>query len=70
LGKAIHATADFNIDIVIVDEGGKSVFCHDGQWNDGYRNTHVFVVIHWGIQVEVLEITSHKASIGSRDDAV
>jgi hypothetical protein len=40
----------------------------DGDYGD--RDAHVFLFIHWRIQVEILEIACHEAGVRSGDDAV
>jgi hypothetical protein len=70
LRKAVHAAANLNVDIVMVDERGKGIFSHDGLWDDGNGDPHVFILIHGSVQVKILEIASHEAGIRSGDDAV
>jgi len=70
LGKTIHAAANLNAHVSVVDFVMKLVVIHDLVWNVFDRDAHVFVSGHWGAQVEVLEITGHEFSIGRGQDTV
>ena len=70
LGEAVHALADFNEDVAIVLEGMELVEIHDGIGDDASGNAHVFKVLHRCVEVKVLEVPGHEASIGGGDDTV
>ena len=70
LGEAVHALADFNEDVAIVLEGVELVEIHDGIGDDASGNAHVFKALHRCVEVKVLEIPGHEASIGGGDDTV
>jgi hypothetical protein len=70
LGKAVHPLADLNVDVVMMDERCKLVLGHDGVGDDGNRDAHVLILLHGHVEIEVLEVDSHKVSIRCGDHAI
>ena len=70
LGKAVHAFADLNHDLVVVDEVGEFVLFHDVGGDVLHWDPHVLVLFHGRAEVEVFDVDGHVAGAGSRDDAV
>jgi len=70
LWESIHTPQDFNIDMVIVDEGMQLVVVHDGRGEDSHGDAHVCIVcrLHGGTKVEIFEVTHHAAGAGHRDN--
>ena len=54
LGEPIHAFADFDVDMLVVDEQGEIILLHDGDGDDGDWYLHVFVFIHGSVEVKCL----------------
>ena len=61
LGKALHALGDFDVYMVLVDEGPKVVVVHDGLGDVADVYIHVFCPRHGCVEVEVLDITREGA---------
>ena len=70
LWKAVHPFADLNVDVVIMDERCKIVLGHDRVGDDVDGDAHVFVLFHGRVEIKILEVDSHEASIGCGDDAI
>jgi hypothetical protein len=70
LWKAVHAAADLNTYIIVVNERREVVLGNDGRWEHVQGNMHVFVVFHGGPKVEVLEIARHEFGVRGRANTV
>lgn len=70
LWEAVHALVDFNVDVAIVDKGGKVVLFEDGRRDEGNRDHHVLCPSQVGIQVKVLDIHCHEEGIWGGDHTV
>jgi len=72
LREAIHPTANFNIDMTIVDNGVEIVVLHDVRRKDCNWDAHVGIVggLHGGAQVEIFEVTHHVFGTGGGHNAV
>ena len=53
-----------------VDERCQFVFFHDGVWDDGDGDAHVFVLLHGSVKIKVLQIGSHELGIGGGDHTI
>jgi len=47
LWQAIHASANFNVNMAMVDKGMEGIVGHDIQWNYGDRDAHVCIIGWW-----------------------
>jgi hypothetical protein len=63
LGKTVHSFADFNEDVSIVDEGLELVLFHDAGGNYFDWDSHVLVVLHGSVQVEVFDVDRHELCV-------
>ena len=70
LGKAVHPFADLDVDVVMMDERCKLVFCHDRVGDDGDGDAHVLVLLHGRVEIEILEVGSRETGIGCGDHAI
>ena len=70
LGEPIHAFADFNVDVLVVDERGEIILLHDGDGDDGDWYLHVFVFIHGSVEVKVFDVAGHEFCVGCGKDTV
>jgi len=72
LGKAVHAFADFHIDVAFVDKVVELVMVHDLRGDGRHRDAHVSVVgrLHGGAKVKILEVAHHAAGVGDGEDTV
>ena len=70
LGKAIHAFADFNVDVVLVNLLLQLIMVNDVWWEQGDRHVHVFVAVEWSLQKHVLYVGASKACTRCADGAV
>jgi hypothetical protein len=66
----MHAFAAFNENVAVVDEGSELVLFHDAVRDDFDRDSHVLVLVHGSVQVEVLDVDGHEFGVGSGLDAV
>lgn len=53
-----------------MDEGVEIVVFHDGGRDVFDRDVHVFIAVHWHVEVEILDVDGHKMHIGGREDTV
>ena len=53
LFEAIHAFADFHVDISVTYEGVQIIFVHDFLWDVLDWDLHVLEVVHGVVQVKV-----------------
>jgi hypothetical protein len=70
LWEAVHSFADLDIDVPMVDERRKLVVLHDGVGDDVQGDAHVLVLLHRSVEVEVLQVAGHEASVWCGDGAV
>lgn len=70
LGETVHAFADFNEDMSIVDKAGQLVLFHDASRNGPDGDAHVFVMVHWSVEIEVGDIDAAVGGIISGEGAV
>ena len=71
LREAVHATADFDINVPIVDEAAEIVEVEDVGRDCSDGNAHVFVAVFQGrVQVEIFKINAHELGTGGGDDTV
>ena len=70
VGKTVHAFADFDINVAVVDERVKVVLLHDDFGNLLDGDAHVLVSGHGRTEVKVFEIDGHEFGVGGRYDAV
>ena len=60
LGEPIHAFADFDINVLVVDKRGEIMLLHDGVGDDSNQYPHLFVFIHGSVEVKVFDVASHE----------
>jgi hypothetical protein len=67
LGKAIHAFGNLDVDVVVVDQLHEVVFVNDLLGNETDVNPHVFCLFHGSVEVEILDIETHRfgATVGT-----
>lgn len=70
LGKTIHALADFDIYVAVVDERAEVVLVEDGFGDEGNGNHHVLIPVHGGIEVKIFDVHGHELGIGRGEDTV
>ncbi len=61
LWQAIHASANLNVHMAVVDKGMEGIVSHDIQRNYGDGDAHVRIIGWWhgGTQVKIFEVTHH-----------
>jgi hypothetical protein len=68
---AIHALADFDIDVVMVDEFGELIFIDDCLlWDQLYVDAQINRSFKWSVEVEVFYICCHEPSSGFENNTV
>jgi hypothetical protein len=70
LREAIHAFVDADVDETVVDLGHQVVFFDDFGGNEIDGNTHVFGILHGGVEVEILDVGEAHAGVFIGDDGV
>lgn len=70
LWETVHPTADFDADTTVADKGRKLVIVKDIGGDVFNVNPHVFVVLHWGAEVEVFNVDRHEFGVFGGEDAV
>jgi len=70
LGEAIHAAADFNVDVIIVDKGRQVVVIKNGLGDIADVDPHVLIMRHGRVEIKILDIHCHEFGIGCGHDAV
>ena len=70
LGKAVHAAANFQVDLAVVDLVHQVVLVDDLLWYDVNGQEHIFVAFHGGAQVEVFDIDNHEFGIRGGEHTV
>ncbi len=68
--KAVHAAANFDVYVVIVDEPMDIVFGHGALGNVANVNSHVFRMVHGGSEVEIFDLHSAVLGGGHGDNVV
>jgi hypothetical protein len=67
----MHPLLDLAVDVAIVScNVSEFVVCNDILWHVCDPQSHVFIPCHWGVEVEILNVHSHKFCVGGADDAV
>jgi hypothetical protein len=70
LGKAVHAFADLDINVAVMDKGAEVVLVKNRFWNQGDRYHHVFIAIHGIVEIEILDVHGHELGVGGGEDTV
>ena len=70
LQETVHAFADLNEDMFIVDEAGQLVLFHDAIGNGPDGDAHVFVMVHGSVEIEVEDVNAAVGGIISGEGAV
>ena len=71
LGKAVHSSTDLNVHISIKgDHVGQSILVHDVVGEIAQFEPHVFVALHGGVEVEILDVDGHELCTGGGNDTV
>jgi hypothetical protein len=67
-GNTVHAFTDKKVSVVY--EGFELVLLHDAGRNDFAGDSHMLVLVHGSLQVEVYDVDRHELFIRSGQDAV
>jgi len=70
LWQPVHALADFDHNVAIMDKGEQIVLCHDGGRNVTNGNTHVVKSRHWIIKVKIGDVGGQKFGLGRGEHTV
>ena len=68
LWQSIHTFVNLDIDVAIVHQWHEVALIDDFLRNELDRELHEFRSLHWGVQVEVLDVDSHEFGTWSGDD--
>ncbi len=70
LGKAIAASANFEVDPAVAVHTRKLVFINKFSWDVCDFDADILRIGHWGIEVEVLEVDGAESRSFAREDTV
>jgi hypothetical protein len=71
LFEAVHALANFHVHPPVRGgEGLQRVLLYESVGNDAEGKSHVFVPFHWHVEVEILNVGDHGASVRGGDCTV
>ena len=62
--EAVHASVDFDHDMVVADEWAEVKFIENFFGDHAYVDAHVFGIFEWGAEVEVFEVEGKKFGVG------
>ena len=61
--ESIHSLSDFNHDCAVMNLVLQLVLCHDRGGNVFHRDSHVFIPVHWGIEVKIFDVNRHECCV-------
>ncbi len=70
LWKAIHAVAYCQVYVTVMDQGKEVVLDDDLWWDHAEGQPHMFVVLHFGVQIETFYVRHHELHLGCGDYAL
>ena len=70
MGEAIHGSSNFHINVSVFDFVVKVILVNYVVWDGLDWNSHVFIPVERGGEVEQFEICGDITGVGSADDAV
>jgi hypothetical protein len=64
LRETIHAFVDLDVNVGIVDERQEVVLVDDFLGDDVNRHAYVFVALHFGVEIKILDVKTHEFCVG------
>ena len=59
MGKAVHATPNFDVDVTVVYQFVEVEFVDDFLGNKGEGHLHIFVSFHMCSKIEIVNVKAH-----------
>ena len=59
MGKAVHSTPNFDVDMTVLNQFVEVVFIDNLLGNEGEWHLHIFLAVHWSSKIEIVNVKAH-----------